>query len=243
MLKQLPTVERLREAVLAELVDRELTPGDRVPSEGKLAEQFGVSRNTVREAMIQLESEGVVARCHGVGTILRRKPGAHLKSGSLPDVIRSQGQTPGVAHISMSQDILDADICARFRIAEDDRLMRLERVLTADERPVAFLVDYLPQDRVREWDIDWSGFDGNLIRVLSDHTGSQRFLQNASLSAVVADEDMAKKLKCEVGTALVKTSSDMFSDKVELLAVTRLLIVPGTIPIDFAATLYATRTL
>ncbi|WP_241462589.1 GntR family transcriptional regulator [Tateyamaria sp. ANG-S1] len=239
MLKQLPTVERLREAVLAAAVERKLTAGDRMPSEGKLAEQFGVSRNTVREAMIQLESEGIVARCHGVGTILRRTPGSHLRSGSIPEVIKSQGQTPGVEQISMAQDIVDADISARFRMAKDEKLVRLERVLTADKRPVAFIVDYLPQDRVRGWDIDWSTFDGNLIRVLSDHTGSQRFLQNASMSAVVADDSIAEKLKCEIGTALVKTSSDMFSEKVELLAVTHLLIVPDTIPIEFAGTIYA----
>lgn len=241
MLKQLPTVERLREAVLAELIARDLAAGDRVPSEGKLAEQFGVSRNTVREAMIQLESEGMIARCHGVGTILRRAPGSHVRSVALPEVIRSQGQTPGVAQVSMDEDIGDAEISSRFRMAQGEKLVRLERVLTADKKPVAFVVDYLPQARVRGWGVDWARFDGNLIRVLAKHTGSERFLQNATLSATVADTGIAAKLNCDVGTALVQTSTDLFSEKVELLAVTRLLIVPDTIPIEFAGTIYATK--
>ncbi len=241
MLKQLPTVERLREAVLAELVERKLAAGDRVPSEGKLAEQFGVSRNTVREAMIQLESEGMIARCHGVGTILRRSPGSHVRSVALPEVIRSQGQTPGVAQVSIDEDIEDAEISSRFRMAQGENLVRLERVLTADKKSVAFVVDFLPQARVRGWGVDWERFDGNLIRVLSEHTGSERFLQNATLSATVADTGIAAKLNCGVGTALVQTSTDLFSEKVELLVVTRLLIVPDTIPIEFAGTIYATN--
>ncbi len=240
MLKTLPTVERLREAVLADLVEQGLEAGARVPSEGKLAEKFGVSRNTVREAMIQLESEGMVARCHGVGTILRRDPGTHVRSVALPEVIRSLGKTPGVEDVTVTHGIVAPDIARRFRLPAEADLIRLERVLTADGERVAFVVDYLSHQEVDAWKVDWTDFDGNLIRKLSDHTGSSRFLQNASLSAIVADDAIAATLQCDVGTALIEISTDLFSEKVELLVVTRLLIVPGSVPVGFAGTIHAT---
>ncbi len=242
MLKQLPTIERLRDALLSNLADQGLGIGDRIPSEGKLAEKYGVSRNTVREAMIQLESEGVVARCHGVGTILRCTPATYVRTTSLPELIESTGKKPGVERITVTKDILYPEIAKRFRLPSDTKLVRLERALTADGRRVAFIVDYLLQGRLEEWVVDWSEFDGNLIRVLSRNTGSERFLQNASVSAMLADDQVAEDLQCDPGAALTVVSTDMFSERVELLAVSRLLFIPGIVPIRFAGTIHATKT-
>ncbi|MEJ6395963.1 GntR family transcriptional regulator [Gymnodinialimonas sp. 2305UL16-5] len=239
MLKQLPTVERLREALLADMTGRGLGAGDRVPSEGTLAKQFGVSRNTVREAMIQLESEGMVARCHGVGTILRRAPDTHVRSVALPEVIRSLGKTPGVEQIAVEENVNAPGVAKMLRCAPAEALIRTERVLTADGQPVAFVIDHLSQDRLKSWRIDWSQFDGNMIQILSDHTGSERFLQNSSVSATLADAKMAQRLKCDIGTALIDISTDLFTEKVEILAVTRLYILPNTVPIGIAGTIHA----
>lgn len=240
MLKLVPIIERLREELLSGLAKEELDVGDRVPSEGKLAERFGVSRNTVREVMIRLESEGMVARCHGIGTILRRSPSSHVRSVPIPEGIRRQGKVPGVERISVTEDTVSSEIAERFRLPPDANFLRLERVMTADGEPVAFVVDHLSQARVASWEFDWSSFDGNFIRLLSMNTGSERFLQNASVSATLADETTANMLQCEIGAPLVEVSTDMFSEKVELLAVTRLLFVPGAVPVEFAGTIYAT---
>ena len=241
MLKQLPTVERRLESVLSDMAARWRYVVDRFPCEGKLAEQFGVSRNTVREAVIQLESEGMLARCHGVGTILRRAPGTHVRSVALPEVIRSIGKTPGVEQISVAEGVHAPDIARRFRLPDAAKLLRLERVLTADGQPVAYVVDHMSPAQFADWDVDWDTFDGNLISKIADHTRSEKFLQNASLSATLSDADVAARLKCDVGLPLIEISTDLFSEKVELLAVTRLLIVPGTLPLGFAGTIHATK--
>jgi GntR family transcriptional repressor for pyruvate dehydrogenase complex len=61
-----------------ELIDTgKLSPGDRLPSERALAEQFGVSRNTVREAMRMLEISGIVTLRRGAqggAFIVRTEP-------------------------------------------------------------------------------------------------------------------------------------------------------------------------
>ena len=57
---------RLRSA----LANRDFAPGDKLPSENELVEQFGASRPTVSRALAQLESEGLVERKAGSGTFV-----------------------------------------------------------------------------------------------------------------------------------------------------------------------------
>ena len=67
--------QRMYEQIAAELTrlirERDFKPGDRLPPERELAQQLGVSRPSVREAMIALETAGVVEVLTGSGTYVR----------------------------------------------------------------------------------------------------------------------------------------------------------------------------
>lgn len=63
--------ERVTEKIAAEILGGKYEIGDRLPSERLLAEQYGVSRPTVREAMIALEVDGLVEVCTGSGVYVR----------------------------------------------------------------------------------------------------------------------------------------------------------------------------
>ena len=63
-LKYLQIEEDLKKMILSE----EIMPGDRLPSENVLAQQYSVSRQTVRKALADLENEGYVYAVHGSGT-------------------------------------------------------------------------------------------------------------------------------------------------------------------------------
>ena len=62
--------ERLREILRQNLVESELQPGDRLPSEPELIARYGVSRSTVREAVAALAQEGLLYRAQGKGTFV-----------------------------------------------------------------------------------------------------------------------------------------------------------------------------
>jgi DNA-binding LacI/PurR family transcriptional regulator len=64
----------LRDRLFVDLSRPERRIGERYQTEGEIAEQHGVSRNTVRRAVADLESEGYVTRRRGVGIIIQRKP-------------------------------------------------------------------------------------------------------------------------------------------------------------------------
>ncbi|WP_058308578.1 FadR/GntR family transcriptional regulator [Gracilibacillus massiliensis] len=70
------TVEKISQTIVTQirkrLVDGELKPGESLPSELKLAEMFGVSRSSVRDAMQILESTGYINRRKKGGTTIRK---------------------------------------------------------------------------------------------------------------------------------------------------------------------------
>ena len=74
MLKQLTVVDlhgRIREHLIAFIIDADLQPGDRIPSEPQLVKALGVSRNAVREVLSGLEALGIIEAKHGKGRFLR----------------------------------------------------------------------------------------------------------------------------------------------------------------------------
>lgn len=65
---ELPAYEQIKSFVRAHISTGAWKPGDPVPSESALMEQFGVSRMTVNRALRELSSEGLVTRVQGSGT-------------------------------------------------------------------------------------------------------------------------------------------------------------------------------
>ena len=63
---------RIAEALTREISEGRLKPGDRLPTEQYLAENFGVSRNVVREAIAQLRSAGLVVSRQGLGSVVAK---------------------------------------------------------------------------------------------------------------------------------------------------------------------------
>jgi DNA-binding FadR family transcriptional regulator len=69
-----PAYLRLSEAIRARILSRELKDGEALPTEGELARQFGVNRSTVREALRNLQSAGLLARRAGGKRLFVTRP-------------------------------------------------------------------------------------------------------------------------------------------------------------------------
>jgi GntR family transcriptional repressor for pyruvate dehydrogenase complex len=86
-------IERIKEA----LVNKELKPGDFLPSETELVKNLGVGKTTVREAVKMLQAMGIVEVRRGQGTVIRQHPGEDfihsmifhllLESGTPKDIV------------------------------------------------------------------------------------------------------------------------------------------------------------
>jgi GntR family transcriptional regulator len=83
-----PLFAQVRDALRADILGGALGPGDRLPSESALIERFGVSRITVRQALAELQSSGLVQTVNGKGSYVT-KPGRGVAQGPLVGVLEA----------------------------------------------------------------------------------------------------------------------------------------------------------
>ena len=143
---------RLRSvSVQGELAERigqgRLAAGSRLPSEPELAAVFGVSRATLREALRALEGQGLVRRRWGSGTYVteRTRVANSLEENfGVSDAIRAAGMQAGTEQGRTWTGPASASEAERLELDPGQDVLVVERVRTADGRPVVFSRDILP---------------------------------------------------------------------------------------------------
>jgi GntR family transcriptional regulator len=129
-------------------------PGTRLPGEKELAQQIGVSRVTVREALDLLWSEGAVVRRWGAGTFIAQRTNAEditsfnnyyvatRPIGSLPKQISDAGLVAELSHFRISGDRPD---WMAIHFPEVAAIWRVERCFSINGTPGIFLSDVFPK--------------------------------------------------------------------------------------------------
>src|SRR5512134_3834591 len=173
-------------------------PGSQLPTEAELCEMLGVSRTVVREALRVLEDDGLVARRHGVGTFVRDHPilkNLNFNFG-ITEMITSAGLTSGTSHLAIQSESADQEQAEQLRVALGTPLVTVERVRTADGRPVVYSLDTLPESLLQR-----AEFDPELLLTQSIYNILQSSLGRvieygiARLLPVTAPEHVAEKLE------------------------------------------------
>ncbi len=127
--------ERLRAAI----EKGSFVPGDRLPSETELNQQFGVSRTTARAALDRLKNEGRISRRSGKGSIvLPPKVDQPLNVlRSFGDDMRARGLEPSYRMHSLKTAAATAAAAEQLRIAVGTPCILIDRLLLADRAPLA----------------------------------------------------------------------------------------------------------
>jgi GntR family transcriptional regulator len=132
-------------SILENLIGTELNPGDAIPSERALVVRLGVSRVTVRQAIADLVSAGVLERVHGKGTYLTGpQVNSRLHLTSFSREMRARGLVPATVVLSAAEQAADADVSYALRIRLGQSVVRVERLRTADGTPMAYEVGHYP---------------------------------------------------------------------------------------------------
>jgi len=123
-------------------------PGTRLPGELKLAEQFSVSRVTVRRAMAELERMGIVDRKPGVGTVVVDRAGIQPVVADFSNVLShllEMGRTTTVRLLDFDYGLPPEPVRIALRLPPDSRTQRSERVRLIDGEPFSYLTAFVPE--------------------------------------------------------------------------------------------------
>lgn len=120
----------------------------RFPPEADLARELGVSRNTLRDALSQLEAEGVIFRRQGAGTFVSQA-GLMVKTRleeiiPYETLIRQHGYNPTVKLLSVRQEPVEPEIKAGLEAENLSDLLVIKKLFLAGDTPVIFSITYLP---------------------------------------------------------------------------------------------------
>lgn len=128
------------------LVDDELGPGDRIPSERDLCQRFGVSRMTVRQAVDALVVDGVLDRVQGRGTfVAQHKVDMQLRLTAFDDEMRRRGMEPSSRVLRAATMPAPRDVAAALELEPGAEVVYLRRVRLADGAPMALEENWCPR--------------------------------------------------------------------------------------------------
>jgi GntR family transcriptional regulator len=140
-----PLYVQLKDAVISQISNGDLRPGDRVDSEAELERIHGVSRITVRQALKALVQEGQLYRVPGKGTYVAEQKVAPLAAfTSFSENMRSQGLSPSYRLLETELIEPPPSVRQELRLSERDRAFHLERLLLADDRPMGLQDGFYP---------------------------------------------------------------------------------------------------
>jgi GntR family transcriptional regulator len=145
----LPLYYQLKEVLKQQIRAGHLAPHTAIPSEPELVAQYHVSRATVRQALTELVHEGLLYRQHGRGTFVcePRVQQNISELTSFSDDLRRRGKRPGGLLLVSELVRGSPEVRAQLRLMDEEQVVRLERLRTADDVPVAYEIDYLPYPR------------------------------------------------------------------------------------------------
>lgn len=198
---------------LAQLIST-TNPGDRLPTEPELAKQLGVSRATLREAMRTFETQGFLLRKQGVGTFVVR-PTQVLESGlevleSIETLANRTGLPVSPGKVDLEQRQATYEECDALGLELGCRVISVSRVILAEGRPAAYLVDILPEDVLSPDEVQ-QGFSGSVLDLLLERGNPQLVNSHCEIAAVAANSTISRALHIQRGDAILKFSSRLFA--------------------------------
>jgi GntR family transcriptional regulator len=216
------------QADIAALIAR--TPaGKKLPSEPTLAKQLGVSRATLREAMRSFETQGLIRRRQGAGTFAVGHV-AVIESGlevleSLETMTRRLGLEVSVADLHIEQIMAEAELAEALAVSIGTPLTRIRRVIRETDRPVAYLMDTLPEHVLKGEQLP-ATFKGSVLDFLLVR-GDPLTVSRAAISASGATADVARALEIQRGDVLLQFTSKLFHEDGRVLDYSLSYFIPG----------------
>ena len=189
----------------------EFRVGTPLPPQRELSSQYDVSLMTMRQALQELEEQGLVQQIAGKGTYVRRHRVPYATSGlaSLTDDLRAQGFEVDTRLLRV--DIADApdEAVAHLAAAEPARMLVVERLRVVDGEPVVHQLSYVPPPlaaKLRRADFQ----QHSLYGLLEERCGVTPARATEAMTPVVIPADLVELLAVDPGSLALRSERVTF---------------------------------
>lgn len=216
---KLPIHEQIRAYIHSKILAGDWPSGYQIPSERELSDQFQVSRVTVRQALINLASEGLLRRVQGMGTFVSI-PKIEMVQGeliSITTLLQKQGRIPETILISAHRQPLNAVDAGLLGYPIGEEMYVIQRIRRANGVNVAIENTMLPYRKMP--DIDKNDMaTSSIFSLMADVYNYDELMVYQTIEAGVADKEIAELLGIEEKSPIVsvnRITRDLSNEVVE----------------------------
>lgn len=193
--------DQVKAHIKEQIVNDEFADG-RIPPEATLAEDLGVSRTTIRDALSKLEHEGAIYRKQGAGTFVN-EAGLQIKSRleeiwSYEQVLQDHGYKPAVKVLTDELLPVNDDTATALGLGADDEVLVIEKLFLENRTPVVLTRNRIPAVLLDE--TQGKRDDLPIYEFLEEYCDRRLSYYVSEIVPVAFDADQAEKLGVEKGT-------------------------------------------
>lgn len=191
---------QVAETLTEQILSGKIHPGEKLKTEAELCDEFGVSRATIREALGRLESRGLIARKHGIGSFVLGTVGgvvAGLETlESFTDTIRRSGHEACERILSISKVKIKGELAAKMETDVGCMGYEVRTFRLSDGVPVNYSIDTLHAEIVPDIELLYKRKEyESLLDFLSEELAIFAKYSLMYLDAIEAPDEVAEILQ------------------------------------------------
>lgn len=201
----IPMYAQIKELVRGKIMDGTYQSHQQLPSESEMMSSFNVSRITVRQALSDLQKEGLVFKVQGKGTFIS-KPKAFQNVTRLQgfgEAMSSMGYETYSQVVSIKFQSASRAVAMRLDISEGDSVCELRRIRFLNREPVSLDVTYVSDaigKRLQKEDLA----SRDIFLILENDYGYSLDVAQLQIEAILADETLAHHLRVQEGSPILR---------------------------------------
>jgi GntR family transcriptional regulator len=204
-LPALPLYGQIKNKLKAQILDGTYVAGSQMPSESELCATYSTSRITVRQALGELQKDGLIFKIHGKGSFVSR-PKAFQNVSTLQGFAESMSAM-GYEVVNQLRSLryvpASATVAARLQIAVGTTVAEVQRVRLLNREPVSLELTWVSQAlgrRLAQADL----LTRDIFLILENDCGVALGHADISIDATMADEEIAQALAVEEGLPVLR---------------------------------------
>lgn len=204
-LSPVPLYNQLKELLRGQILDGSYAPLSRMPSENELGTLYQVSRITVRQALNDLQKEGLIFKIHGKGTFVA-KPKTFQNVSTLQGLAESLSRL-GYEVINRVQSFKTVSanpiVAQRLGITEGSKVTEIKRVRLINREPVSLEVTYLPLEigeKLEKADL----VTRDIFLILENDCQINLGHAELAIDAVLAESELTRALQIEEDSPIMR---------------------------------------
>lgn len=200
-----PLYTQIKEALRAKILDGSYQAHQRLPSESEMIDAFGVSRITVRQAVSDLQKEGLLFKIHGKGTFVATPKVSqeltHLQG--FGEAMHRLGHETSSQVLALGLAKGNAVVCQKLGLDEGATVTEICRVRYLNREPVSVDYSYLAPDIGAKLSKSSLG-ERDLFSLLENELGRRLHSADVEIDATSASEQVAAALKIKPGAPVLR---------------------------------------